>query len=119
MRPLTRGDSTLFREQRAPGEGARGAGPSEGRLSAASSPRSQPALLSPNPMTDTLHLHLTHQELKDLLRRRFSRAGLEPPILEAIEEIALLIHRHGFPRDRGAPGTRSSRALRPPSRAPG
>jgi hypothetical protein len=53
-------------------------------------------LSTPNPMDDTLHLHLTHEELKDLLRRRFSRAGLEPPILEAIDEIALLIRRHGF-----------------------
>jgi hypothetical protein len=45
---------------------------------------------------DTLHLHLTHEELKDLLRRRFARAGVEPPIFDAIEEIALLIRRHGF-----------------------
>jgi hypothetical protein len=47
-------------------------------------------------MDDTLHLHLTHEELKDLLRRRFARAGLEPPIFDAIDEIALLIRRHGF-----------------------
>lgn len=47
-------------------------------------------------MDDTLHLHLTHEELKDLLRRRFARAALEPPIFEAIDEIALLIRRHGF-----------------------
>lgn len=47
-------------------------------------------------MDDTLHLHLTHEELKDVLRRRFARAGVDPPILEAIDEIALLIRRHGF-----------------------
>lgn len=47
-------------------------------------------------MDDTVHLHLTHEELKDLLRRRFARSGLEPPILDAIEEIALMIRRHGF-----------------------
>ena len=45
-------------------------------------------------MDDTLHL--THEELKDLLRRRFARAGLEPPILDAIDEIALLIRHLGF-----------------------
>jgi hypothetical protein len=45
---------------------------------------------------DTLHLHLTHQELKELLRRRFARAGVEPPIFAAIDEIARLIRRHGF-----------------------
>lgn len=47
-------------------------------------------------MDDTLHLHLTHEELKDLLRRRFARAGLQPPAFNAIDEIALLIRRHGF-----------------------
>lgn len=47
-------------------------------------------------MNDTLHLHLTHEELKDLLRRRFARAGLQPPTFDAIDEITLLIRRHGF-----------------------
>jgi hypothetical protein len=46
---------------------------------------------------DTLHLHLTHEELKDLLRRRFTRAGLDPQLLQnAIAEIALLIRALGF-----------------------
>ena len=58
------------------------------------------ATLPSSPMMadiDTLHLHLPHEELKDLLRRRFARAGLEPPILDAIDEIALLVRRLGFP----------------------
>jgi hypothetical protein len=37
-------------------------------------------------------LHLTLEELKALLRRRFARAGVEPPVLDAIDEIALLIN---------------------------
>jgi hypothetical protein len=59
--------------------------------------QSQPMLPStPTPWTTHSTSTWTHEELKDLLRRRFARAGLEPPILAAIEEIALLIRRHGF-----------------------
>jgi hypothetical protein len=45
---------------------------------------------------DTLHRHLTDQELKDFLRRRFTRAGFGQPLLDALDEVVLLIRHHGF-----------------------
>ncbi len=65
---------------------------------AGADPGSQPMLLSPFPPwpTPTTSTCPT-KKLKDLLRRRFTRAGLvEPAILDRIDEIALLIRRFGL-----------------------
>lgn len=47
-------------------------------------------------MLDTLHLCLTAEELKDLLRRGFAHAGLETAMPDSFAEFALLVRRFGF-----------------------
>jgi hypothetical protein len=48
-------------------------------------------------MLDTLHLDLTDEELKDLLRRGFAYSGHEAAMPEeALDEFALLVRRFGF-----------------------
>lgn len=49
-----------------------------------------------NPKEDILHLCLTDEELKELLRRGFAFAGLEPGMSDSLDEFALLVRRFGF-----------------------
>lgn len=48
-------------------------------------------------MPDTLHLQLTDEEIKDILRRGFAQGGWGPEISTVIDALSPLVRRFGFP----------------------